>query len=97
MGTAGATPGSIVYGSLPNPVTLNAYATYYILSQETQNGDSWYDLNTSAQTRGDASLEWASRQCFSLCDHGGAHRPHVCASRFQVHTLQRAGWPPRLW
>jgi hypothetical protein len=56
LGTAGATPGSIVYGSLSNPVTLNAYGTYYILSQEAQNGDSWYDLNTSAQIRSDASL-----------------------------------------
>jgi hypothetical protein len=53
VATAGAAPGSVVYGSLSNPVTLNAYSTYYILSQESQNADSWYDLNTSVQTRSD--------------------------------------------
>jgi hypothetical protein len=56
VGTAGAAPGSIVYAALPGLVTLNAYATYYILSQETQGGDSWCELNTSAQTRSDAFL-----------------------------------------
>ena len=55
LGTAGATPGSVVYGALSSPVTLNAYSTYYILSQESQDGDYWYDLNTSAQTRNDAT------------------------------------------
>ena len=37
------------------PVTLNPNATYYILSQETQNGDFWYDFNTTMQTTGDAA------------------------------------------
>jgi hypothetical protein len=37
-------------------VTLSANATYYIVSQETQGSDQWYDLNTSALTTTDATL-----------------------------------------
>ena len=39
---AGCTPGQFVYGAI-NPVTLPAGASYYLVSQETQGGDRWYD------------------------------------------------------
>jgi hypothetical protein len=47
---SGGTPGSFVYANLPATVTLAAYTTYYILTQETAGGDQWYDNNTSIQT-----------------------------------------------
>jgi hypothetical protein len=53
---AGGTPGSFVYASLGSPVTLNAAATYYIVSLETSNGDSWYDFNTTVLTTNVASV-----------------------------------------
>jgi len=46
---------SFVYASLASPVTLNANATYYIVTQETINMDSWYD-DTTVQTTGVASV-----------------------------------------
>ncbi len=52
---SGGTPGSFVYGNLASPVTLNAGATYYVLSQETSSGDQWYDVNSTIQTTGIAS------------------------------------------
>ncbi|MBV9746513.1 MAG: immunoglobulin domain-containing protein, partial [Acidobacteriia bacterium] len=52
----GATPGYFVYQALPSPVTLNAYATYYFLTQETQGADQWYDYNTTVQTTTAASV-----------------------------------------
>jgi len=36
-------------------VILNANTIYYIMSQETQGGDQWYDVNTSIQTTNVAS------------------------------------------
>ena len=54
---AGGTPGSFTYGALASGVTLNANTTYYILSQETQFGDYWYDLNTTLQTTADAAVK----------------------------------------
>lgn len=53
---AGGTPGAFVYGVLPTSVTLNANATYYVLTQETSNGDVWYDFGgTTVQTTAVAS------------------------------------------
>jgi hypothetical protein len=56
VNVAGGTPGTFVYAALLAPVTLSANATYYIVSQETQGSDQWYDLNTSALTTTDATL-----------------------------------------
>ena len=53
---AGGTPGGFVYASLGSPVTLNAGATYYIVSQETVNGDSWYDFDTTVLTTNVANV-----------------------------------------
>ncbi len=46
----GGTAGSFVYENLGGSVTLNANTTYYIVSQETQGGDKWYDWNTVVTT-----------------------------------------------
>src|SRR6202142_1197580 len=53
---AGGTAGVFVYGALGISVTLNANTTYYVMSQETSGGDQWYDWDTTAQTRSDATL-----------------------------------------
>jgi subtilisin family serine protease len=55
VSTAGVTTGNLVFGILPQNVTLNANSSYYILSQETTNGDQWYDFNTTVTTTGVAS------------------------------------------
>ena len=48
---AGGTPSAFVYGVLPIPISLSANSTYYILTQETSNGDLWYDyVGTTVQT-----------------------------------------------
>ncbi len=58
---AGGTPGAFVYGVLPTPITLNANSTYYILTQETSNGDLWYDYaGTTVQTTNVASTAGAA-------------------------------------
>jgi len=57
---AGGAPGAFVYGVLPIPITLNANATYYILTQEISNGDLWYDyVGTTVQTTNVASAAGA--------------------------------------
>ena len=43
-------PGAFVYANLAATVTLNANTNYYIVSQETQGGDPWYDIDTTVQT-----------------------------------------------
>ena len=67
--TAGATPGSFVYASLAGPVVLNANTTYYLVSQETAGGDSWYDWDTTVQTTSAATLTgavWAYTNSYSI-------------------------------
>jgi hypothetical protein len=50
VNTVGGTPNSFVYANLASPVTLSANTNYYIVSQETQNGDHWFDFNTTIVT-----------------------------------------------
>jgi hypothetical protein len=51
-----AAPGTFAYASLPNPVTLNASASYFIVSQETLGGDQRYDHDSTLQTSTVASV-----------------------------------------
>jgi hypothetical protein len=44
--SAANTDGQFVYASLAAPVHLTAGSSYYLLSQETSGGDSWWDWNT---------------------------------------------------
>jgi RHS repeat-associated protein len=41
--TAGMTTSQFAYAPLPAPVTLSAYTTYFLVSQESSGGDQWYD------------------------------------------------------
>ena len=41
---AGCTPGKFTYATLASPITLAAGTGYYLVSQETAGGDTWYDL-----------------------------------------------------
>jgi hypothetical protein len=50
VNTVGGTLNSFVYTNLASPVTLSANTNYYIVSQETQNGDQWFDFNTAIST-----------------------------------------------
>jgi alpha-tubulin suppressor-like RCC1 family protein len=46
----GCTGGQFVYGTLTSPITLLANTTYYLVSQETSGGDSWYDHDSLITT-----------------------------------------------
>lgn len=53
--TTAGTSGKFLYGALTSPVTLASGATYYLVSQETSGGDSWYDVNTTITTSADGT------------------------------------------
>ncbi len=59
INVAGGTQGAFVYTSLGSPVTLNANTSYYVITQETQGGDQWYDYNTAVQTTSVATVSSA--------------------------------------
>jgi hypothetical protein len=46
LNMSGCTAGQFVYSSLANPIVLPAATSYYLVSQETQGGDQWYDYGT---------------------------------------------------
>jgi List-Bact-rpt repeat protein len=46
----GGTGGQFQYTSLASPVTLSANTSYYLVSQEVNGGDSWYDHGTLSST-----------------------------------------------
>jgi hypothetical protein len=50
--TAGGSPGAFAYADLATPVTLNANATYYIVSREADGPghDQWYNDDTTVVT-----------------------------------------------
>src|SRR6185369_7829096 len=56
IATAGKPAAAFAYSLLPSPVILNANTSYFILSQETQGGDQWYDNDTVTQTTADGVL-----------------------------------------
>jgi hypothetical protein len=59
----GGTAGEFQYGSLSSPVTLAVGRTYWVLSQESAGGDSWYDWDTKLTTTGvavDNALAWGT-------------------------------------
>jgi hypothetical protein len=53
---AGGTSGEFFYGILPNPVGLQAFATYFVMSVENNGGDASFDGNTVVATTTDASV-----------------------------------------
>jgi RHS repeat-associated protein len=44
-----------LYAALPQPITLAAHSTYYLMSSETSGGDEFYDLGNTYATTGAAS------------------------------------------
>jgi hypothetical protein len=52
---SGGTAGQYQYTTLSAPVVLDAGATYYLVSQETSGGDTWYYDDTTIQTTSVAS------------------------------------------
>jgi len=56
LNTSGATAGQFAYATLAAPVILEAGATYYLVSQETNGGDTWYDLDNTLVPTGAFTL-----------------------------------------
>ncbi len=59
---SGGTAGQFQYGNLNSPVTLAAGTTYWVTSQESAGGDTWYDWDTEVSTTGvavDNAALWA--------------------------------------
>jgi hypothetical protein len=50
LNMSGCATGQFVYSDLASPITLEAGASYYLVSQETAGGDRWYDLGDVATT-----------------------------------------------
>jgi hypothetical protein len=51
----GGAAGQFAYAALTDPVTLQANSAYYLVTQETQGADGWFDFGTIASTA-DASV-----------------------------------------
>ncbi len=56
---SGGKAGSFQYGDLSAPIVLSAYETYYLISQETNGGDQWYDCDTHVLTTPAANVSGA--------------------------------------
>ncbi len=54
VNTSGAPAGAYLYTTLGSPIVLSASTSYYLLSDETNSGDQWYDDDT-AITMGSAA------------------------------------------
>jgi hypothetical protein len=52
---AGGGDNTFVYAALPSPVVLEANKTYYLVSSETENGDTWYNLTQTVTVSGGLS------------------------------------------
>ena len=56
--TFGAPAGQYLYGSVgSSPVTLSANHSYYLLSLESNGGDSWYQADTIVVPSGDLTID----------------------------------------
>jgi len=61
VSTAGAPAGQFKYSSLGVPVKLTANTTYFVLSQETDGGDQWYDFSRPAVGTATGYQSWLLR------------------------------------
>lgn len=59
VSVAGGTPGEFVYADVMPSVILNAGASYYLLSDEVDTGDQFYDADTRVTTTAAVSREFA--------------------------------------
>ncbi|HLG98152.1 MAG TPA: N,N-dimethylformamidase beta subunit family domain-containing protein [Bryobacteraceae bacterium] len=74
--TAGAKAGAFAYAALASPIVLSANTTYYVISQESTGGDSWYDWNTSLSTATVAALRgaiWSASSTYNLVGGSAGH------------------------
>ena len=58
---SGGAVGQFQYGRLSTPVVLAAGTAYYLMSQETSGGDTWFDWDTAITTSSaasDAAVVW---------------------------------------
>ena len=79
VNAVGATPGAFAYGRLFYPVTLAANAAYYLVSQEINGGDQWYDSATTVTSTGlvaniDGGVWWNGSSWNQV---GGANHTYV--------------------
>lgn len=72
---AGCTPGQFVYSTI-SPVTLPADASYYLVSQETQGGDLWYDQSV-VSTTGAATVNTSVYSWNGSWETGSANASYV--------------------
>lgn len=78
--TAAGAAGEFVYGQLAEPVTLPAGGSYYLLCSEVAGADTWFDIDTTVVTTGDAAVlsgAWShpSGQVFVNGSSGSAYGP----------------------
>ncbi len=60
VNTSGGTAGNFAYANLAYPITLAANTSYYVLSQETDGQDKWYDYDTTVTTTSVATVDYAT-------------------------------------
>ncbi len=57
VATSGGTAGQYAFGTLASPVNLTAGAVYYLVSQEVNGGDKFYDVATTVSTTTAAAVQ----------------------------------------
>jgi hypothetical protein len=82
VNTSGAPAGAFLYGTLSSSVTLSAGGTYYIMSNETNCGDWWYDGDTIITTTSAATSVVAA---FGGCQTGGSFNRTYVPVDFKYH------------
>ncbi len=50
LNMSGCSAAQFLYASLASPITLQANTSYYVVSQEVNGGDQWYDYGTVSST-----------------------------------------------
>ncbi len=68
--TSGAATGSFKYAPI-TPTTLTANTIYYLMSHETNGGDSWYSNNTVVTTTGVSTINNSTYYDSSYHNYGG--------------------------
>ncbi len=75
--TSGATAGQYLYGSLGGVAVLQPSHGYYLMSQEANAGDQWYDQDTTLTAAGDLTIDHAAWYDTSYHSVGGSGASYV--------------------
>ncbi len=75
--TSGATAGQYLYGSLSGMAVLMPSHGYYLMSQEANAGDQWYDQDTTLTAAGDLTIDHAAWYDTSYHQVGGSGASYV--------------------